>query len=258
MFSRQFMRAALGHRRLGSGRSNVRKCSGAAGECTDAALVRIKRAGCSPVVLANERASHIYLLPGLLDSCESKQLLSAMLEWKHWARESDDFGPQDRLTAYFGDVGADFAYVGLKLTPRPWLPCLLEPLERVQRVVASAYGVRLTGCLANYYSRGTSHIPWHSDEVRAHGAAKLIASLSVGGERSMGLRNIATGEERFIRLPAGSVLVQAGEAQTHWQHCLPLESTDSPLRISLTFRSIEIGFESGRALPSGLHAKQSD
>ena len=41
----------------------------------------------------------------------------------------------------------------------------------------------------------------------------------------------------------------AGAAQEHWEHCIPLDEGAAPRRISLTFRSIDLGFEEGRTPP---------
>mmetsp|Transcript_174 Transcript_174/g.447 ORF Transcript_174/g.447 Transcript_174/m.447 type:complete len:336 (-) Transcript_174:316-1323(-) len=63
-----------------------------------------------------------------------------------------------------------------------WTPTLL----RLRKAVASACGISeadMTACLANLYREGTGHIPWHYDEVRAHGEKKIIAALSLGGPR---------------------------------------------------------------------------
>jgi hypothetical protein len=46
----------------------------------------------------------------------------------------------------------------------------------------------LTACLANRYPPGSGYIPWHYDEVRAHGQLCAVASLSLGGPRRFQLR----------------------------------------------------------------------
>ena len=41
----------------------------------------------------------------------------------------------------------------------------------------------VTACLTNNYPEDDGEIPWHYDEVRAHGEAKLVCSVSLGGSR---------------------------------------------------------------------------
>ncbi len=153
------------------------------------------------------------------------------------------------------DEGCTFWYVGLRLAPRAWLPCVDAARCAVDRIIGSAHAARITGCLCNHFPQGDGHIPWHGDEVRAHGEAKLVVALSLGGERRLALRRVATGEEVSLRLPAGSAFVMSGrDSQTEWQHMLPPDGPDAPRRISLTFRSIVPGFEDEReraAPPAG-------
>ena len=90
--------------------------------------------------------------------------------------------------------------------------------------------------------------------MRAHGPLKLVISISTGGSRPFELRSKTAPERRMrVMLPPGSALVMAGEAQRDWEHALPLEPTAdgdaAPHRISLTFRSIEVGFEEDREPP---------
>ena len=132
---------------------------------------------------------------------------------------------------------------GLRLAPKPWP----APLFAARDKVGKAIGVNhyfLRGCLCNDYGRGEGHIPWHADEVRAHGHAKTVASLSLGGSRLFRLRDKATGDLLAeVDLPPGSVLLMSGDAQAKYEHELPLLGPNDPERTSCTFRSIVPGFE---------------
>lgn len=150
-------------------------------------------------------------------------------------------------------------------------------------LVAAAIGVpevTLTGCLCNNYPAGAGSISWHHDEVRAHGKACIIATLSLGSTREFRLRkkashpsvlaarssvpagpssNAATSSvdeillcasiERVesVLLASGDILLMSGFTQDFYEHELPLRAGDGH-RISLTFRSIERGYEQQRAL----------
>ena len=183
-----------------------------------------------------------------------------------WSREVDDFGEQDRETCYVGDAGCTFAFVGLTLRPRPWTPAaraLRHELEgliapRVRALAGSgsaAAPLQLSGCLMNRYDADAGFIPWHSDEVRAHGPSRVVCAVSLGGPRRFLVRAKpkAPGDEpdppvlHDIALPSGSALLMAGDAQARYEHALPLDVGAAPARISLTYRSIVPGFEEERA-----------
>eukprot|EP00658_Telonema_sp_P-2_P014318 TRINITY_DN15441_c0_g1_i2.p1 TRINITY_DN15441_c0_g1~~TRINITY_DN15441_c0_g1_i2.p1 ORF type:complete len:124 (-),score=29.94 TRINITY_DN15441_c0_g1_i2:106-477(-) len=104
-----------------------------------------------------------------------------------------------------------------------------------------------TAVLCNRYPEGEGEIPWHSDEVRAHGPAKVVASLSLGGPRHFELKRheAEDSELEAVLLEPGSVLLMAGTTQESWLHRLPLTGGDRE-RISLTMRSIVPGYEAGR------------
>ena len=160
-----------------------------------------------------------------------------------WRREVDAFGEQKRETYYCGEAGCVFTYAGLTLTPNPWP----QPVLRARALVADVLGLplsSLSACLLNNYPAGCGSIPWHHDEVRAHGAARTVATLSLGAAREFRLRRKggAEGAEESVLLEAGDVLLMAGDTQEHYEHALPSMPFDGH-RISLTFRSIESGAE---------------
>jgi alkylated DNA repair dioxygenase AlkB len=202
------------------------------------AIASLSARGYSSTIFCDDGRSLIYLIPSLLPPDHAGQLFDELAAWPEWRTETDDFGVQGRKCTYFGDEGCTFAYVGLVMRPRPWLPSLSTVRKLVDGVVGEAHQCSVTGCLANNYVDGEGSIVWHCDEVRAHGEAKLVLALSLGGERCMQLRENASGRELAVRLPAGSALVMGGAAQEHWQHALPLDEADAPHRISLTLRSI--------------------
>ena len=187
-----------------------------------------------------------------------------------WRTETDAFGPQARQTAYCSDPSCDFAYVGLRLRPAPWPAALLHARAAVARSLGMRNTALLSGCLANHYAPGAGHIPWHYDEVRAHGAPRLVAALSLGGPRLFGLRPRGGGggggggsdggdgggtggggtgggggddDEQHIELAHGSLLAMWGNTQQAFEHALPLRGDADARRISLTFRSIVPGHE---------------
>lgn len=210
---------------------------------------RLTMATKKTVVLAKDRDSIISLHENVICPSEADSLLIELSQALPWNVENDNWGPQSRATCYFGDKDCVFSYVGLRLTPRPWT----ETLQSLRIAVAKACGLdpqMLTACLVNHYPTGEGYIPWHYDEIRAHGPEKIVASLSIGGPRRFRLR---TREDDPVviadrLLPSGSVLLMRGNSQEKYEHCLPLMSDKDPHRISFTFRSIVPGFENDKSL----------
>ena len=195
------------------------------------------------VDIVSESGCTVRYIPGVLTPKEAAALFSTLCSLQ-WRRECDDFGLQSRETLYFGDPPCDFAYVGLHLKPRRWPASII----RIRPKVAAAVGATvelLSGCLLNNYPAGEGSIPWHWDEVRAHGEPRLIATLSLGGTRVFRMRRRGEALAKELDLEAGSVLLMSGRTQELFEHELPLRS-DDPHRISLTFRSIVAGYEIGR------------
>ena len=197
--------------------------------------------------LVDRHGCRVEYLSGFLDSAEQQGLFEQLREGAPWRREADACGTQQRLSCFLGDTGAVFWYVGLRLEPLPWCCGLEEIRRRLEHILECS----LTACLLNNYEEGRGFIAPHSDEVRAHGADKVVASVSLGGARRMLLcprpGTAAEGEAAIdLVLEPGSVLVMRGQTQALWEHELPLEEP-APHRISLTFRSIVPGFEDALA-----------
>lgn len=212
--------------------------------------------------------------PNYISMSYSSDLFEILSKNIPWRNEEDSYGLQSRLTHYVGDDEAVFHYVGLTLDPKPW-PEVVKPVKtklenevlpilrshlNIDRVdnISEQNGSKsthesITGCLMNNFKENSGSIPWHSDEVRAHGNLKCVISLSLGGPRWFELRHkrqMATKEgdddDEVIRvlMESGSLIVMAGETQEHFEHSLPLQDDDdAKARISLTFRTIVKGFE---------------
>jgi alkylated DNA repair dioxygenase AlkB len=81
---------------------------------------------------------------------------------------------------------------------------------------------------------------YHADDERELGPMPVIASFSVGAERTMLFRHRRdrTVPTERISLPSMSLLVMSGTTQQDWHHAIP--KTKRPLgpRVNLTFRRI--------------------
>jgi alkylated DNA repair dioxygenase AlkB len=165
------------------------------------------------------------------------QRLIAEVDWRSeavvmWGRTV----PQPRLTAWYGDAGRIYAYSGIELQPLPWTPLLRDIKTRVETVAASSFN----SVLLNYYRDNRDSIGFHSDDEPELGRQPVIASLSLGDERTLVFKHktLKRAEPVRLRLLSGSVLLMGGETQHYWRHGIPKESRPCGPRINLTFRTV--------------------
>jgi alkylated DNA repair dioxygenase AlkB len=140
-----------------------------------------------------------------------------------------------RLSAWIGDDEATYRYSGTRFVPHPWTPSLAALRDRV----SLACGGSFNSVLANLYRDGGDRMGWHSDDEPELGAEPLIASLSLGAERTFRFRAKAGGEPVAFELPHGSLLRMAGGTQRLYKHELPARRRVVGPRINLTFRHVE-------------------
>ncbi len=141
---------------------------------------------------------------------------------------------QPRLTAWHGDVS--YRYSGITLPPAPWTPTLLAIKAQVEAVAEATFN----SVLLNYYRDQNDSMGMHSDDEPELGACPVIASLSLGEERTLLLKHKTQKALKPIRLPlpSGSLLLMQGTTQTHWQHGIAKLSKPCGPRINLTFRQV--------------------
>ncbi len=144
--------------------------------------------------------------------------------------------PQPRLIAWYGDVGHRDTYSGIHLNPLPWTPALLEIKTRIEAVAGETFN----SVLLNYYRDHRDSMGFHSDDERELGERPIIASLSLGEERTFILKHKTRPELKSVRLKlaSGSLLLMKGETQRHWKHGINKATRPCGPRINLTFRRI--------------------
>jgi alkylated DNA repair dioxygenase AlkB len=143
---------------------------------------------------------------------------------------------QPRLIAWYGDAGRSYAYSGIQLHPIPWTPILLDIKTRVEQAVDSPFN----SVLLNYYRDNRDSMGFHSDDEAELGKRPVIASLSLGEERTFIMKHKLSRAARPVRLrlASGSVLLMRGDTQRHWKHGIPKENRRCGPRVNLTFRHI--------------------
>ena len=143
---------------------------------------------------------------------------------------------QPRLVAWFGDEGSNYTYSGITLNPIPWTDLLFDIKKRVETVTSADFN----SVLLNYYRDNRDSMGFHSDDEAELGQNPVIASLSLGEERTLVLKHRTSklAKPVRLRLESGSLLLMKGETQRHWKHGIAKETRRCGPRINLTFRRI--------------------
>lgn len=196
----------------------------------------LEAAGEPRVVL--ERDGLVTYEPRFLERAGADRAFAAVLAETAWAQDHLTIAgrrvPFPRLTAWYGDPGAAYTYSGVRNEPRPWIGVL----DALRRRVSERVGVRFTSVLLNQYRGGDDGMGWHADDEPELGDQPIIASLSLGAERTFQLKHRDGGELLALPLEHGSLLVMAGATQHRWLHRIPKQKSARGVRLNLTFRCI--------------------
>ena len=94
--------------------------------------------------------------------------------------------------------------------------------------------------LLNYYRDNRDSMGFHSDDEPELGERPVIASVSLGEERTLVLKHQLNklAKPVRLRLASGSVLLMKGETQRYWKHGVAKKTRACGPRINLTFRRI--------------------
>ena len=201
------------------------------------ALTRGTSAGCTRIDApdADIELTQHYFTKSEADSLAATLIASAEFEQQILKIFGRDVAAP-RLSAWYGDAGADYAYSGLRLEPKPWLPAL----RAIRSRISHSTGCRFNSVLLNLYRDGRDSMGWHSDDERELGETPTIASLSFGGTRRFLLRHRTRRDLDTLELRPGhgSLLVMAGTTQSAWKHAVPKTARPVDARLNLTFRTI--------------------
>ncbi len=143
---------------------------------------------------------------------------------------------QPRLSAWYGDKKLDYSYSGITLQPQPWSQTLVDLKTRIESLVGQGFN----SVLLNYYRDHRDSMGMHSDDEAELGKQPMIASLSLGEERTLVFRHRYRKDLNTIKLPlpSGSLLLMKGTTQSYWKHGINKHTKPCGPRLNLTFRNI--------------------
>ncbi len=171
-------------------------------------------------------------------------LFERLLAETTWREESITvFGKthlQPRLVAWYGDPGASYTYSGIQHEPLPWTETLAALRDHVGEVTDAPYN----SVLLNLYRNERDSMGLHADDEPELGPEPVIASISLGEQRSIYFQHRHRRDVKNLNLPlpSGSLLVMRGATQRNWKHGLRKLSRPCGPRINLTFRWIDPGY----------------
>ena len=143
---------------------------------------------------------------------------------------------QPRLTALFANNKNPYSYSNITMYPTPFSPILLEIKSKIEKKINQTF----TTCLLNLYRNGQDSNGWHADNEKELGKNPIIASVSLGADRSFHMKHRTDKTQKLkLNLTHGSLLVMSGPTQHHWLHQIPKTKKNIGERINLTFRIIK-------------------
>jgi alkylated DNA repair dioxygenase AlkB len=171
------------------------------------------------------------------------RVLRELIERTPWRSEAITlYGQQyqqPRLTAWYGDPGTRYTYSGLALEPMPWTELLSDVRRRVEALTEASFN----SVLMNYYRDHRDSMGMHSDDEPELGRNPVIASLSLGEQRTFVLKHKFMKDLKPVNilLASGSLLLMKGATQHHWKHGINKLTRPCGPRVNLTFRQVSAG-----------------
>lgn len=187
------------------------------------------------------------LLPGdgdvryygrIISIAKADQYLQRLLESIDWKSDQAIIYGRHILTkrkvAWYGDKPYAYTYSKTTKHALPWTKALLQ----LKALAEQEAGTCFNSCLLNLYHTGEEGMAWHSDgelDLKKNGT---IASMSLGAARKFVFKHKRNKQTSEKILEHGSLLVMAGETQSHWLHRLPPAKKIIAPRVNLTFRQM--------------------
>ena len=187
--------------------------------------------------------SEIQYVANAFTAREADRLFQSLLDDIPWRTATLTIAgqkrPLPRLQCWMADQGRSYSYSGLKLSPDPWNPVVLRIKARLEQLCEHSFN----SVLLNYYRDGSDSVSWHADDETELGPNPIVASVSLGAQRTLEFKpkfNLTTPKKQIV-LGSGSILIMGKTIQNNWLHQIPKISGTIDPRISLTFRNHQSG-----------------
>jgi len=173
---------------------------------------------------------------------EANLIFDRLISEIDFEQNSDKYGPQPRLTAWYADL--PYAYSGLTHKANEiWPPILIELKTKLEKFTKNSFN----SVLCNLYRDNHDGVDFHSDDEKSLRKNPFIGSFSFGSARIFEMRkkplptepvDFSCSQHIKLNLANGSLVIMEGSTQDDWQHRVPKEYHDRSARINLTFRTI--------------------
>ncbi|XP_074026355.1 DNA oxidative demethylase ALKBH2 [Leptinotarsa decemlineata] len=150
-----------------------------------------------------------------------------------------------RQQVAYGDEGLTYAFSGITIPAKPWIPSLSD----VRTFLTKITGFQYNFVLVNRYRNENDHMGEHKDDEKELDHNTPIASLTLGQERTFVLKHgdaRKKGDKKRnippvkLELQHGSLLLMNHPTNEYWYHSLPPRKSAGGVRINLTFRQLKL------------------
>ncbi|WP_298546843.1 alpha-ketoglutarate-dependent dioxygenase AlkB [uncultured Aquimarina sp.] len=177
--------------------------------------------------------------PAFFDKNKADHLFKILKESIKWRQDDikvfGEIYKQPRLTALYANNKNTYTYSNITMKPYQFTEELLMIKEEIENISSGIF----TTCLLNLYRDGQDSNGWHADNEKELGTEPIIASVSLGEERSFHFKHKTKELKQKILLQHGSLLIMQGKTQENWLHQVPKSKKIMKPRINLTFRVID-------------------
>ncbi|GCD77102.1 2OG-Fe(II) oxygenase [Thermaurantimonas aggregans] len=180
----------------------------------------------------------LILYPNFFDKTRSDKYFIDLLgsvDWQqHYLTLYGQKIPFPRLMCWMGQQGASYSFSGNTFQPLGWDSTVLSIKKELEEVLNTEFN----SVLLNLYRNGQDSMSWHADDEPELGAEPIIASVSLGADRTFAWKPKYGGSSKKVTLPHGSLLVMKAHFQSQFLHALPKAKHVTHHRINLTYRFI--------------------
>ena len=144
----------------------------------------------------------------------------------------------NRSTCFYGQYS--YSYGNIVHEPQPLPPpnsYLYSILAHLRNIIPN---IQYNSVLVTKYNDGRDSLGFHSDNEPEIVAGSDIFTISLGGPRVACFKKISDpdGTKFEIPLKHGDVFIMSKNSQSHYEHCIPPDSSSHP-RISITCRLLQ-------------------